>query len=85
MSGVKLFAGDCLELMKEIPDGSAVKSPVFFALFFAFSGGNLPLLNTKKQGIELPSKGIKGLSNQELNAHFNPKNNRKKRRKRQKK
>ena len=56
-----------------------------YSYFTSFSGGELPLVNTKKQGIELPSKGVKGLSNLELNAHFSPKNKRKKRRKRRKK
>ena len=50
----------------------------FFAAYSVFCGGELSLVNTKKQSIELPSKGIKGLSNQELNANFSTKNKRKK-------
>ena len=56
-----------------------------YSYFTSFAGGEFPLVNTKKQAIELPSKGIKGLSNQELNANFSTKNKRKKRRKRLKK
>ena len=56
-----------------------------YSCFTGFTGGEVPLVNTKKSGIELPSKGIKGLSNQQLNANFKPKNKRKKRRKRLKK
>lgn len=52
-----------------------------FAAYSLFCGGEVPLVNTKKQGIELPSKGLKGLSNQELNANFKAKNKRKRRRK----
>ena len=55
------------------------------AAYSMFTGGEFPLVNTKKQGLELPTKGVKGLSNQELNANFRAKNKRKKRRKRLKK
>lgn len=61
------------------------KIACFFAAYSVFCGGEFPLVNTKKQGLELPTKGVKGLSNQELNANFTPKNKRKKRRKRLKK
>lgn len=46
-----------------------------------FCGGELPLVNTKKQGLDLPTKGVKGMSNAELNAHKCGKNKRKRRRK----
>lgn len=49
----------------------------FGLAYSVFCGGELPLVNTKKQAIELPSKGIKGLSNQELNANSSTKNKRK--------
>lgn len=39
----------------------------------------------RNQPINLPTKGVKGMTNQELNANFKPKNKRKKRRKRLKK
>lgn len=56
-----------------------------YSSFAGFTGGEVPLVNTKKSGLDLPTKGVKGLSNQELNANFKPKNKRKKRRKRLKK
>lgn len=55
------------------------------AAYSCFTGSELPLVNKKKSGLELPTKGVKGLSNQELNANLNTKNKRKKRRKRLKK
>lgn len=61
------------------------KIAYLLAAYSVFCGGEFPLVNTKKQGLELPTKGVKGLSNQELNAHFSARNKRKKRRKRRKK
>ena len=50
----------------------------FWLAYSMFTGGEFPLVNTKKSGLNLPTKGVKGLSNQELNANFKPKNKRKK-------
>lgn len=61
------------------------KMASLLAAYSVFCGGEFPLVNTKKSVLDLPSKGVKGLSNQELNANFTPQNKRKKRRKRQKK
>ena len=46
-----------------------------------FCGGELPLVNTKKSGLDLPTKGVKGLSNAELKPHKSGKNKRKRRKK----
>lgn len=58
------------------------KIACFLAAYSMFTGGEFPLVKPKKQGLELPTKGVKGMTNQELNANLNTKNKRKKRRKR---
>lgn len=61
------------------------KIACLLAAYSMFTGGEFPLVNTKKQELELPTKDMKGIANQELNANFRAKNKRKKRRKRRKK
>lgn len=54
---------------------------IAYSMFAGYLGEETP----RKQPINLPTKGVKGMTNQELNANFKPKNKRKKRRKRRKK
>lgn len=61
------------------------KMASFLLAYSMITGGEFPLVNKKKSVLELPTKGMKGLSNQQLKANFKPKNKRKKRRKRPKK
>lgn len=60
---------------------NSLKMACFWIAYSMFCGGEFPLVNKKKSVLELPTKGVKGLSNQELNANFRAKNKRKKRKK----